>query len=74
MLNGFGAPKNMPPDIVDKLNTTINVIIAEPMTKSRLADLGGMVVTGSPADFAKLIADETDKWGKVVRANNIKPE
>ena len=72
--HGFGAPKGTPADIVDKLNKEINVGLADPKTKSRLADLGGAVLPGSPADFGKLIAAETEKWGKVVRAANIKPE
>ena len=72
--HGFGAPKGTPADIVDKLNKEINVGLADPKTKSRLADLGGAVLPGSPADFGKLTAAETEKWGKVVRAANIKPE
>jgi tripartite-type tricarboxylate transporter receptor subunit TctC len=72
--HGFGAPKGTPADIVDKLNKEINVGLADAKTKSRLADLGGAVFPGSPADFGKLIAAETEKWGKVVRAVNIKPE
>jgi tripartite-type tricarboxylate transporter receptor subunit TctC len=71
---GIGAPKNTPGEIVDKLNTEINAALADPKMTARLADLGGTVLTGSPADFGKLIADETEKWGKVIRAANIKPE
>ena len=71
---GVGAPKNTPAEIVDKLNREINAGLADPKIKARLADLGGDVACGSPADFGKLIADETEKWGKVIRAANIKPE
>jgi tripartite-type tricarboxylate transporter receptor subunit TctC len=71
---GFGAPKSTPTEIVDNLNRAINAGLADPKIKSRLAELGGTVLPGSPADFGKLIADETEKWGKVVRAANIKPE
>jgi tripartite-type tricarboxylate transporter receptor subunit TctC len=71
---GVGAPKNTPTEIVDKLNKEINAALADPKVKARLADAGGVVLTGSPADFGKLIADETEKWAKVIRAANIKPE
>jgi tripartite-type tricarboxylate transporter receptor subunit TctC len=71
---GLGAPKNTPAEIVEKLNREINAALADPKLKARLADLGGSVLPGSPADFGKLIADETEKWGKVIRAANIKPE
>ena len=71
---GLGAPKNTPAEIVDKLNKEINAALADPKMKARLADLGGTVLAGSPADFGKLIADETEKWGKVIRAANIKAE
>ena len=69
---GVGAPKNTPAEIIDKLNKEINAALADPKMKARLADLGGTVLAGSPADFGKLIADETEKWGKVIRAANIK--
>jgi tripartite-type tricarboxylate transporter receptor subunit TctC len=72
--HGLGAPKGTPVEIVDKLNKEINVVLADPKTKSRLADLGGAVLAGSPADFGKLIADETEKWGKVVKFAGVKPE
>ena len=65
---GVGAPKNTPAEIIDKLNKEINAGLADPKMKARLADLGGTVLAGSPADFGKLIADETEKWGKVIRA------
>ena len=71
---GIGAPKATPAEIVDKLNREINAGLADPRMKARLADLGGTVLPGSPADFGKLMADETEKWGKVIRAANIKPE
>ena len=71
---GFGAPRNTPAEIIDKLNKEINAGLADPKIKARLADLDGMVLIGSPADFGKLIAEETEKWGKVIRAANIKPE
>jgi len=70
---GVGAPKNTPAEIIAKLNNEINTGLADPKLKVRLADLGGTVIAGSPADFGKLIADETEKWGKVIRAGNIKP-
>jgi tripartite-type tricarboxylate transporter receptor subunit TctC len=70
---GIGAPKNTPAEIVDMLNKEINAALADPKIKARFADLGAMVLSGSPADFGKLIADETEKWGKVVRAADIKP-
>jgi tripartite-type tricarboxylate transporter receptor subunit TctC len=71
---GIGAPKNTPADIVDKLNREINAGLADPTIKARLADLGGTPLVGSPADFGKLIADETEKWAKVVKFAGIKPE
>jgi tripartite-type tricarboxylate transporter receptor subunit TctC len=71
---GFGAPKSTPTEIVDNLNKAINAGLADPEIKSRLAELGGTVLVGSPADFGKLIAAETEKWGKVIRAVNIKAE
>jgi tripartite-type tricarboxylate transporter receptor subunit TctC len=71
---GFGAPKNTPAEIVDKLNREINAALVVPNVKARLADLGGTVLPGSPADFGKLIAAETEKWGKVIRTAGIKGE
>jgi len=71
---GVGAPKNTPPQIIDKLNKEINAGLADPKLRARLADLGGTVLPGSPADFGKHIAEETEKWGKVIRAANIKVE
>ena len=71
---GIGAPKNMPSEIVDKLNKEINVALANPKINAQLTDLGGTSLTLSPAEFGKLIADDTEKWAKVIRAANIKPE
>jgi tripartite-type tricarboxylate transporter receptor subunit TctC len=71
---GVGAPKNTPAEIVDKLNKEINASLADPAIKARLANLGITVFAGSPADFGKFIADETEKWGKVIKFAGIKPE
>jgi tripartite-type tricarboxylate transporter receptor subunit TctC len=71
---GIGAPKNTPAEIVDKLNKEINAALADHKIKARLADLGSTPVVGSATDFGKLIADETEKWGKVIRAANIKAD
>jgi tripartite-type tricarboxylate transporter receptor subunit TctC len=71
---GFGAPKNTPIAVIDKLNTEINAGLADPKIKARFADLGGTALVGSPADFGKLIADETEKWGKVVKFSGAKPD
>jgi tripartite-type tricarboxylate transporter receptor subunit TctC len=71
---GVGAPRNTPADIVDKLNKEINSGLSDPKMKARLADLGGTVLTGSPADFGKLIVDETGKWAKVVKLSGAKPD
>jgi len=71
---GVGAPKATPAEIVDKLNKEINAALADPKMKARLADLGGTVLAGSPADFGKFIADETEKWAKVIKFAGIKAE
>jgi tripartite-type tricarboxylate transporter receptor subunit TctC len=71
---GLGAPKSTPAEIVHTLNREINSGLADPKIKARLADLGATVLQGSPADFDKLIADDTEKWAKVIQAGNIKPE
>jgi len=71
---GVGAPKNTPADIIGKLNKEINAGLSDPALRRRLAEEGGTVFAGSPADFGKFIADETEKWGKVLRAANIKAE
>ena len=71
---GFGAPKNTPAEIIEKLNNEINAGLADPKIKGRIATLDGMVLAGSAADFGKLIAEETDKWGKVIRVAKVKPD
>jgi tripartite-type tricarboxylate transporter receptor subunit TctC len=71
---GVGVPKNTPAEIVDKLNREINAGLVDPKIKARLADLGNTPFSGSPGEFGKLIADETEKWGKVVKFANIKAE
>jgi len=71
---GVGAPAGTPVEIIDKLNKEINAGLSDTKVRARLIDLGGTVLAGSPADFGKLIADETEKWGKVVRFAGIKPE
>jgi tripartite-type tricarboxylate transporter receptor subunit TctC len=71
---GLSAPKNSPIEVIDRLNKEINAALADPKIKARLADLGGTVLPGSPADFGKLIADDTEKWGKVIKFSGAKPE
>jgi tripartite-type tricarboxylate transporter receptor subunit TctC len=71
---GIGAPKNTPVEIIQTLNREINAALADPKMKARLADLGGTVLPGSPTDFGKLIADETEKWAKVIKSAGIKAE
>jgi tripartite-type tricarboxylate transporter receptor subunit TctC len=71
---GIGAPTNTPAEIVAKLNTEINATLADPKMKAQFANLGGTVLAGSPADFGKLIVEETEKWAKVIRAANIKAD
>jgi len=72
--NGIVAPRNTPIEIIQKLNTEINAGLADPGIRAKLTDLGGMVLAGSAADFGKLIADEIDKWGKVIRFAGVKPD
>lgn len=74
LMYGLGVPRNTPPEIIEKLNKEINAGLADPHVKARLADLDGTVIGGSPADFSKLIAQETEKWHKVIRQANIKLE
>jgi tripartite-type tricarboxylate transporter receptor subunit TctC len=71
---GLGAPRNTPAVIIDRINKELNAGLVDPKIKARLADLGSTPLVGSPADFGKLIADETEKWGKVIRAANIKAD
>jgi tripartite-type tricarboxylate transporter receptor subunit TctC len=71
---GVGAPRNTPAEIIDKLNKEINAVLSDPEPKRRLAEGGGTVLVGSPADFGKFVADETEKWAKVIKFANIKPE
>ena len=70
---GIGAPRNTPAEIVDKLNMEINAALADPKIRTRLSDVG-LPLALSPAAFGKFIVEDTEKWGKVVRAANIKPE
>ena len=71
---GLGAPTGTPAEIIEKLNQETNAALADPKIKARMAESGGNALAGSPADFAKLIADETEKWAKVIQAGNIKAE
>jgi tripartite-type tricarboxylate transporter receptor subunit TctC len=71
---GIGVPKNTPVEIIDKLNKEINVGLADPKMKAQLAEMGAEVLAGSPSDFGKLIAQDTEKWGKVVKFAGIKLE
>jgi tripartite-type tricarboxylate transporter receptor subunit TctC len=71
---GIGVPKNTPVEIIDKLNKEINVCLADPKMKAQLAELGVEALAGSPADFGNLIAQETEKWGKVIKLAGIKPD
>jgi tripartite-type tricarboxylate transporter receptor subunit TctC len=73
-LIGVGAPKNTPPAVVETLNREINTAVADPKLQARFAELGALVVTGSPTDFGRILAAETEKWGKVIRTANIKAE
>jgi tripartite-type tricarboxylate transporter receptor subunit TctC len=71
---GVGAPRNTPASIIERINAEINAALADSGIATRLAEIGGTTLPGSPADFGKVIADDTEKWGKVVRAANIKVE
>jgi tripartite-type tricarboxylate transporter receptor subunit TctC len=71
---GIGAPRNTPAAIIDKLNKEINAGLADPRLTARFADFGGTVLPGSPGDFGRLIAEDTEKWDRVIRAANIKAE
>ena len=72
--NGLSAPKNMPAEIVEKLNRAINAAVADPKLIARFAELGARVLSGSPSDYAKLVANETEKWGKIVKLSGAKPD
>jgi tripartite-type tricarboxylate transporter receptor subunit TctC len=71
---GIGAPKSTPAEVIERLNKEVNAAIADPKLQARFANLSATALAGSPADFAKLIAEETEKWGKVIRVANIKPD
>jgi tripartite-type tricarboxylate transporter receptor subunit TctC len=71
-MNGLGAPKNTPAEIIEKLNKEVNARLADPKIKARIAELGLTPLVSSPAELGKLLADETEKWGKVIRNANIK--
>ena len=71
---GFGVPKDTPAAIINILNGEVNAGLADPKLKARLGDLGATVIPGSPADFGNVIASDTEKWAKVIRGANIKPE
>jgi tripartite-type tricarboxylate transporter receptor subunit TctC len=71
---GLGMPSHTPGEVIDRLNTAVNEGLADPALKARFASMGGTPLPGSPSDFGKLIADETEKWGKVIRTAQIKPE
>jgi len=71
---GLGAPRNTPAAVIDRLNDAVNAILADPTSQGRFAELGASLLPGSPADFGKLLADETEKWGKVVKFAGAKPE
>jgi len=73
-VHGVGTPRNTPAEIVDKLNKAINDALAEPAIKARLADMGATLLVGSPADFGKVIVDETEKWAKVVKFSGARPD
>jgi tripartite-type tricarboxylate transporter receptor subunit TctC len=68
---GMGVPKGTPPEIIEKLNKEINAGLADPKIKAKLAELGGMLISGSPADFGKVVAEETDKWAKVIKSGGV---
>jgi tripartite-type tricarboxylate transporter receptor subunit TctC len=71
---GVGAPKGTPAAIIDRLNAEINAILSEPKVKTRVAEMGATLIAGSPADFGRLVADETEKWGKVVKFSGAKAD
>jgi tripartite-type tricarboxylate transporter receptor subunit TctC len=71
---GIGGPRDTPRETIELLNKEINAALADPKITARIAELGGSALSGSPAEFGKLVADETEKWARVIRAANIKPE
>ena len=71
---GLGAPKDTPPAVIEKLNREVNAVLADPKVKARLSELGSEPLTGSPAEVGRMLANETEKWAKVIRAANIKVE
>ena len=71
---GLGVPRNTPDEVVDKINKGMNAVLADPKSQARFAELGASLLPGSPADFSRLVADETEKWGKVVRFSGAKPD
>src|SRR5262249_43992253 len=71
---GIGVPKGTPKDVIDTLNKAVNLAMADPKMKSKLADLGGMQMGGSPADFGRIMVEETEKWAKVVKFSGAKAE
>jgi len=71
---GLGAPKNTPTQIIDRLNKEVNAALVDPKMTARIADLGGVPMPMTPTEFSRLIAEETEKWGKVIRVANIKPD
>jgi len=73
-VTGIGAPRGTPAEIIDTLNTAINAAFADPDMKARLADTGGIALAGSAAEFGKILAEETEKWAKVVKFSGAKPD
>jgi tripartite-type tricarboxylate transporter receptor subunit TctC len=71
---GLGAPKGTPPEIIELLNKEVNAAVADPNIRARLVDMGGMMINGTPAEFGKIIVEETEKWAKVVKFSGAKPE
>ena len=71
---GLGAPRRTPTEIIERLNEEITAGLDDPKIKARIVDFGASVLAGSPADYGKLITDETEKWGKVIKFANVKPE
>jgi tripartite-type tricarboxylate transporter receptor subunit TctC len=71
---GIGVPRGTPAEIVERLNREVNAVLTDPVVKARMVELGSEIFTGSPADFAKLLAEETEKWAKVVKFAGIKAE